>query len=455
LTLFGWRGKKILFNSKDGECTEIKLKDLFKTWWPIAISWVLLALEPMFFSSIISRYPNAKVNLAAYGNVAWMIPIVIQSPIMLIQAASASLCKDKETFYKLRKFANWMGVGLTTLHVLIAVTPLYFFVVRTILNVPEEVVVVARQGLIFMIPWAGSISYRRFHQGILVRFGHTRRMSFGTILRLISDVACVALLSLIPGINGLAVATAAQGFSVFLEGAYVGIVTQPVIKKELKSNNGEEIISWKSFAKYYTPFMLNSIIFILYNPMNSAAMGRLPFALASLATWPVVNGFAHMINNLGQACREVTLTYIRHEGAFPIIRRFCLIVGVISLVILSLFCFTPLFNWYLTVVVSLPSDLIQYAKITLMLLIPVGLTFSLSNMFTGLIAFSGKTISLLTSTIVMLLVVFIGLMAAIILQPFEGIYAVAGVYLIASIVQLGWLYWTNKDSVANLEYDHA
>jgi O-antigen/teichoic acid export membrane protein len=128
---------------------------------------------------------------------------------------------------------------------------------------------------------------------------------------------------------------------------------------------------------------------------------------------------------------------------------------VISLVILSLFCFTPLFNWYLTVVVSLPSDLIQYAKITLMLLIPVGLTFSLSNMFTGLIAFSGKTISLLTSTIVMLLVVFIGLMAAIILQPFEGIYAVAGVYLIASIVQLGWLYWTNKDSVANLEYDHA
>ena len=188
-----------MLNTRDVEGSEIKLKDLFKTWWPIAISWVLLALEPMFFSSVISRYPNAKVNLAAYGNVAWMIPIVIQSPIMLIQAASATLCKDKETFYKLRKFANWMSVGLTAIHVLIAVTPLYFFVVRTILNVPEEVVGVARQGLIFMIPWAGSISYRRFHQGILVRFGHTRRMSFGTIFRLISDVVCVTLLALIPG----------------------------------------------------------------------------------------------------------------------------------------------------------------------------------------------------------------------------------------------------------------
>jgi hypothetical protein len=76
-------------------------------------------------------------------------------------------------------------------------------------------------------------------------------------------------------------------------------------------------------------------------------------------------------------------------------------------------------------------------------------------MYTGLIAFSGKTISLLTSTIVMLLVVFVGLTAAIFLQPFEGIYVVAGVYLVASIVQLGWLYWTNRDSVANLDYEHA
>ncbi len=439
----------------DYEKSEFRLKDLFRTWWPIAISWVLLAFEPLFFSSVISRYPNAKVNLAAYGNVAWMIPIVLQSPIMLIQAASAALCKDKETFYKLRKFANWMGVGLTGIHLLIAVTPLYYFVVRTILNVPEPVVAVARQGLILMLPWAGSISYRRFHQGILVRFGHTKRMSFGTILRLISDVVCVLALSWIPGINGLAVATGAQGFCVFLEAVYVGIVTQPVIKKELKSNNGEEIISWRAFAKYYTPFMLNSIIFILYNPMNSAAMGRMPFALASMATWPVVNGFAHMVNNLGQACREVTLTYIRHEGAYPLIRKFCLIVGTISLVILAVSCFTPLFSWYLEVIVSLPSDLMQYATITLTLLIPVGLTYALSNMYTGLIAYSGKTISLLTSTIVMLLIVFVGLLAGIILQPFAGIYVVAGVYLVASVIQLGWLYWKNRDSVANLEFKHS
>jgi hypothetical protein len=422
----------------------VQLRDLFKTWWPIAISWVLLALEPLFFSSVISRFPDAEINLAAYGNVAWLIPIVIQSPIMLLQAASAALCSDSETYKKLKKFADLMAIGLTLIHLLIALTPLYYFIVRTILSVPEEIIEPARIGLILMLPWAGSIAYRRFRQGILVRFGHTKRMSFGTIMRLSVDVVTVLILSRINGISGLVVATAAQGLAVFLEGVYIGIVSRPVIKNELKPNQGNNVIRWRSFAKYYTPFMFNSIFFILYNPMNSAAMGRLPLALVSLATWPVVNGFTHMINNLGQACREVTLTYFRQPGSYPVVRKFSFIVGGISLLLLALFGFTPLFDWYLRTVVTLPLHLIPYAKQTLFLLIPTGLTYSLMNMYTGVISYNRKTVSLLTSTIAQLSVVFIGLAVAIGTWRYAGIYAVGGVSLIASLVQLTWLYFSNR-----------
>lgn len=424
---------------------QITLRDLFQTWWPIAISWVLLAFEPLFFSSVISRFPNAEINLAAYGNVAWLIPIVLQSPIMLIQAASAALCTDIETYKKLSKFADAMAIGLTLLHVLVAFTPIYFFVVETVLNLPAEVIAEARIGLILMLPWSGAIAFRRFRQGILVRFGHTKRMSAGTFLRLLADILCVFLLSNIKDISGLVVATAAQGFSVFLEGAYIGIVTQPVIKKELKSNQGKPVIGWKDFARYYTPFMINSIILIMYNPMNSASMGRMPAALASLAAWPVVNGFAHMVMNLGQASREVTLTYFREESAYPVIRKFCYIVGGISALLLSIFGFTALFDWYLRVVVQLPAHLIPLARNTLYLLIPIGLTFSLTNMYTGIVSYNKKTGSLLTSTIAQLSVVFIGLTLSTFLWRREGIYAVAGVTLTAAIVQLVWLYFSNKE----------
>jgi len=437
------------------EKSQFTLKDLFKTWWPIAISWVLLAFEPLIFQSVISRFPDAEVNLAAYGNISWQIPILLQSPIMLLQAASAALCVDQETYRKLRKFADYMAVGLTLLHLLIALTPLYFVIVRDILRAPEEVIAAARPGLILMLPWAGSIAFRRFRQGILVRFGHTKRMSFGTILRLIADLILVGVLTQIKGISGIVVATAAQGAAVLFEGIYVGIVARPVIKNELKPNQGSPIIGWKSFARYYTPFMLNSIIFILYNPMNSAAMGRMPLALASLATWPVVNGFAHMINNLGQACREVTLTYFRHEGVYPVVKKFCIIVGIISVALVLIFAATPLFDWYLRVVVSLPEHLIDYAKNTLSLLIPMGIIFSLSNMYTGVVSYNKKTISLLTSTIAQLSIVFVGLVIAIAVWDGPGIYSVAALSLISSIVQLAWLYFSNKEYLAGLKFDNV
>jgi len=427
----------------------VKLKDLFKTWWPIALSWILLSFEPQFFSSVISRYPNAEINLAAYGNVSWLIPIFIQSPIMLLQAASAALCKDLETFKKLRKFAYGMTIGLTLVHLLIALTPLYFFVTRNIFNLPEEVIAAARPGLILMLPWAGSIAYRRFHQGILVRFGHTKRMSLGTLLRLLSDMVCVVLLSRIEGISGLIVATAAQGFSVFVEGAFIGVVTRPIVKSELKKSVSGEIIRWKTFIKYYTPLLVNSVLLILYNPMNSAAMGRMPASLASLATWPVVNSFGHLVNNLGQAGREVTLTFIRKKDSFKIIRRFCLIVGAMAVSILSLFTFTPLLNWYLRVVISMPEHLISLAKTAMIFLIPIGITFSLTNMYTGVVTYSGKTTSLLTSTIAQMAVVSIGLLLGIFYWPYEGIYAIAMVSLIAAIVQLTWLFFRNREYLAD------
>ena len=435
-----------------GQKTEnFNLKDLFKTWWPIAISWVLLAFEPMFFSSVIARFPNAEVNLAAYGNIAWQIPVLLQSPIMLLQAASAALCADKETYSKLRKFADSMAIGLTLLHLLLALTPLYDFVTLTIMKAPEEVVIAAKPGLILMLPWSGSIAFRRFRQGILVRFGHTKRMSFGTILRLVADLILVKIFSQFQGISGLIVATAAQGVAVFLEAFYVGLVTRPVVKNELSSNKGKKIISWKKFALYYTPLMLNSIIFTLFNPINSAAMGRMQMSLASLATWPVVNGFAHIINNLGQACREVTLTYFRYRDTYPLIRKFCVIIGAISVGILLLFAITPLFDIYLRIIVSLPEHLIPEAKRTLHLLIPMGMIFALSNMYTGIVTYSKKTVSLLTSIAAQLCVTCIGLFLAIKFWKGAGIYAVAIVSLISSTVQLAWLYFSNQDFLAEFK----
>jgi Na+-driven multidrug efflux pump len=138
---------------------------------------------------------------------------------------------------------------------------------------------------------------------------------------------------------------------------------------------------------------------------------------------------------------------------YPVVRKFCVIVGLISVGIVLLFAVTPLFDWYLRVVVSLPEHLIEFAKNTLNILIPMGIIFSLSNMYTGVVSYNKKTISLLTSTIAQLSIVFIGLVISIAIWDGPGLYAVAVVSLISSAVQLSWLYFSNKNYLSGISRD--
>ena len=67
----------------------------------------------------------------------------------------------------------------------------------------------ARIGLMIMLPWTWSIAYRRFQQGVLIRFGHSRSVGAGTVLRLSSDLTVLAVGYTIGTIQGIVVATTA------------------------------------------------------------------------------------------------------------------------------------------------------------------------------------------------------------------------------------------------------
>ena len=56
------------------------------------------------------------------------------------------------------------------------------------MGIPHEIIQPARMGLMIMTPWTWSIAYRRFHQGMLIRFGHSKAVSTGTLIRLSADL---------------------------------------------------------------------------------------------------------------------------------------------------------------------------------------------------------------------------------------------------------------------------
>ena len=131
-------------NSKSNGLSRSKI---LKTWWPLALSWMLMALELPALSSIITRLPNPKINLAAYGGIVFPLALIIEAPIIMLLAASTALSKDWDSYKKIRKFMHYTSAALTALHILVVSTPIYFFITRSLIGSPEEIILPARIGL--------------------------------------------------------------------------------------------------------------------------------------------------------------------------------------------------------------------------------------------------------------------------------------------------------------------
>src|SRR5512136_2638732 len=166
----------------------LTLRAIARTWWPLAASWMLMGAELPALSAVMARLPYPEINLAAYGGVVFPLALIIESPIIMLLAASTALCKDYASYVTVRRFMMIAGAALTGLHILIAFTPLYYVVVESILGAPAVIVEPARIGLMIMTPWSWSIAYRRFQQGVMIRFGRSHTVGTGTVVRLSVDM---------------------------------------------------------------------------------------------------------------------------------------------------------------------------------------------------------------------------------------------------------------------------
>lgn len=150
---------------------------------PLGASWFLMAAEQPLLTAVIARMADQKVQLAAWGAVVFPVALVIEAPIIMLLAASTALCGDRQSYDKVRRFMLVAGASLTVLHVLVAFTPLFDLLTTHVLRTPAEAVEPARLGLKLMTPWTWAIAYRRFQQGVLIRFEHGRAVTAGTLVR--------------------------------------------------------------------------------------------------------------------------------------------------------------------------------------------------------------------------------------------------------------------------------
>ncbi len=419
----------------------ITMKRIFATWWPLAASWLIMALEGPAQSAIVARLPDAKVNLAAFGGVVFSLALIIESPILMLLSASTALSKDWDSYQRIRKFMMLAGASLTGLHILIVFTPLYELLVKGVIGVPPEVIEPARLGLAIMIPWTWAIAYRRFHQGVLIRFGYSRAVGKGTLVRLVANLVVLASGYLIGSIPGIVVATSAIIAGVISEAAYVGLVVRPILKYPLRQAPPvDPALNWRSFFAFYTPLALTSLIGLLANPIGSAAVSRMPMALESLAVYPVVTGFTFMVRSMGIAYNEVVVALMDEKGSSPHLRRFTLGLVLITSAFLLLFAASPLSRLWFQKVVALSPDLAGLARNGLWLVLPLPALNALQSWYTGAIMYGRKTRGITEAVVVFLVSSALCLGAGVAWGGSAGVYIALGGLTISSAAQTIWLW---------------
>jgi hypothetical protein len=427
-------------------------RKIFATWWPLAASWILMSLELPALSAVIARLPNPDINLAAYGGVVFPLALILESPIIMLLAASTALSKDYASYQRLRTYMMRAGLLLTVLHILVAFTPLYYVVVVDIIGAPQEIVEPARLGLMIMTPWPWSIAYRRFNQGVLIRSGHSKAVGLGTVVRLSANLIVLTIGYISGNIPGIVVGTSAVACGVISEAIYAGLVIRPVLHNELRLEPVvQPPLNWQVFTVFYFPLVMTSLLSLLANPIGSAALSRMPLALESLAVWPVITGLIFILRSLGIAYNEVVVALLDECGAYPYLKRFANLLAITTTTLLLLVTATPVAHVWFQGISALRPDLAELAQHALWFALPLPALSVLQSWYQGTILYSKRTSGITESVIIYLFTSLIVLGSGVTVRKITGLNIGILALTLSVATQTAWLWYRSRQARETLD----
>lgn len=427
----------------------LPLRRVVQTWWPLAASWLLMSFEQPMANIVVARLAEPEINLAAWGSIVFPLSLVIEAPIIMLLAASTALSRDWASYRWLRRAMLILGAALTALHLMVALSPLYYVVVGGLIGAPAATVEPARLGLILMVPWSGSIAYRRFNQGVLIRFGHSRAVGIGTLVRLGSEVLVLGSGYLLGTLPGTVVAGSAIAVGVVSEALYTGLRVRPVLRDQvLPAPPAAEPLSLGRFLRFYIPLSLTSLLYLLVQPIGSAALSRMPAALDSLAVWPVASGLLFLFRSLGMAYNEVVVALLDRPYAFRALRRFTVMLAALTTAGVLLVAATPLATLWFGTISALRAPLVELAGSAFWLVLPVPGLNALQSWFQGTIVHSQRTRGVTEAVIVFLLVSAAIQWSGVAWGGVTGLYVGMAGFAVGYLAQTAWLWWRARPALA-------
>ncbi len=422
------------------EITEkLTYRRIFLFWGPLALTWLMMSVEQPFLIAFIARLGDAKLNLAAFG-IAGSFALIVEAPIIMLMSASTALVTGRHSYLKLKRFTDILNAGITGVQLVILIPPVFRFIVTDLMGVPEDITRLAHIALVIFLPWAASIGYRRFYQGILIRHNLTRRVTYGTMVRLLV-IVIVGLILYSAGINGAYVGAGAMSLAVMTEAIATRMMASATLKRLLQTEDLENgHMGLRSITRFYYPLALTSILSLGVHPFVTFFLGRSYMAVESLAVLPVVSSLVFIFRSMGLSYQEVNIALIgRQKQNYGLLRNFAVYLGIIVSILVTLLAFTPLADLWFINVSGLTKELadLSYLPLQIMILLPA-LTVLL-NFQRSLLVINGTTGPISKATAVELITIIIVLLICVVFLDMAGVVAAAIAFTIGKCMSTLYL----------------
>jgi hypothetical protein len=407
---------------------------IFVFWIPLAIMWLMMAVEQPAVTAVIARLDEAEINLASFG-VMFSIAILIESPVLQMLSAATARARNRADYRQLLRFMTYLAAGLTAIHLLIGATPIYGFILRTLMGVPQRIVDHSRTPFLIMAPFAAAVGYRRLWQGALIRYGRTVAVPVTMISRLVVAGVVLFLGYLYRPFSGAALAAIALSIGVCFAAITAWMLFRKLVFDQMpeapRKNSAVEI---SELLKFYVPLSLTSIVFLLSRPLITYGMAHAAFPVKSLAVWPVINAFLFLFNSFALSFQEAAIAVLeRGEENRAQLSRFSggLAAALSGMVLLA--GLTPISRIWFEHVAGLTPELRQFTTTPVIILSAMPALVTIKSWLRGQYVSSKRT-GVLAQAVV---VYTVFLLAMLMLGP--RIVAWPGVILAAGCLTAGQL----------------
>lgn len=418
-------------------------RDIFRFWAPLAATWLMMSVEGPFVAAVVARLADPAYNLAAYG-VALSLAMFVESPIVMALSASTALVRDLESFRTLRRFVYFLNVAVTAAMLLLLVPPVFRWIAIDLVGLPEPVAKLTHLATAVLLPWPAAIGYRRFYQGVLVRRKLTRRVAYGTVVRLVSMAAIALLLGKLVPLPGVCIGAAALSAGVVLEAAATRWMARRAVNdlEDGPASPGAAAprLTTRRVFWFYYPLALTSILAFGINPLVSFFLGNGRLPIESLAVLPVVLSLVFLFRSVGIAYQEVSIALLGDgREHFRPLAGFAWKLGGLLTLGLAAVAFTPLGGIWFERISGLSPELGRIAALPARILTLLPALEVLLSLERGLLVHAHRTRRITWATLLEVAVVVGVLLVGIAGLDLVGVVAAALGLLLGRVASTAFL----------------